>query len=401
MKTDKPTGTETDYLPKFLCWMLERGRLDSSGLPTEPLSKVTARNRLKKLRRMLVEMDYMEKITCGNNRYEYPYTDKPITELDLVEIKKWFSDIFPELPDDKARQRKNDYVDAILKFSQYLYFELEIWSEQEYQNIRRHIRRVTLRPIHERKIKTLPIDRTDPFIDFLVHISIPHYTMCYLMRYAGMRYAEVINARADLQNGTIIADFDRDRIVVYGKGRGGLGQIRTIPFSKESQQVIRRYLNWRKRQGIKSDWLFVNKYNEKFSDNAGHFNSWLRHHGIEYGCSEKETKLLTTHKIGRHGYATHATLKGVQEDLIRENMGIKNPFILKRYQDVSEDIRVKETLEKLTSKKNEKGELSKNQSKQNGRIKSDVERKRYLVDMLISGQITEEVFKIAAGQLQF
>ena len=213
-----------------------------------------------------------------------------------------------------------------------------------------------------------------------------------------MRYIEVVNAKADLENGTLIRDFENNCLLIHGKGSGGLSKLRTTPFSKDDQRVLKIYLKWRKRKGVKSEWLFFNQYGVKFSDHAGHFNEWLRNQGREYGFSTKEVKLLTTHKIGRHGYGTDQTLKSVPEELIRQNMGLSDTKILKRYQDITVKRRVEETLKRMNPHQytvNHATEPS------NGKENAftDEERKRRLIDHLITGAISENTFKIALSLL--
>ena len=123
-----PTETIENYLSDFHRWMLEKGRLDGSGYPAEPLSPRTASNRFKKIRRILVDMGFLMKEYHGGNTFRYSYTQKRIQDFTTHLLIQWFSKEFPILPDFRAKQRKNDYVEAVYKFAQFLHFELEIWN---------------------------------------------------------------------------------------------------------------------------------------------------------------------------------------------------------------------------------------------------------------------------------
>jgi len=332
----------------------------------------------------------------GHNDFKYTYV-KNLNGLQISHFEKWFSSTFPTLRDCKARELKNDYVEATYKFGQYLQFEMKLWDVERINGLKSQVRRAYVPPIHERILKIIGPERTDPFITYLKDISKTHYTMCYLMRYANMRYIEVVNARTDLKSGTLLEDFRNNRLIIYGKGRGGLSQQRIVPFFMDDQKVIRDYLKWRKKEGNKSDWLFCNQYGTKFSDHVGAFNDYLRDQGAKYGFSTDDLVLLTTHRIGRHGYGTFATQQGLQEKFIRENMGIRDPKILKRYQNTTDELRIEETRKKL-KKEMKSNKLPEEDVDTNS--KTDEERHKILIDMLLKEKISQEAFMVAAGLLQ-
>lgn len=218
-----------------------------------------------------------------------------------------------------------------------------------------------------------------------------HHMMVYLMRYANMRYAEVINARADLKTGTLIPDFPHNMLIIHGKGRGGLSQRRTTPFLPANQREFLDFLEWRKRAGVRSEWLFVNQYGGKWADNSGHFNNWLRTKGRDHGFTEDEVKLLTTHKVGRHAYGTDMTVKGLPERLLADNMGIRNPAILTRYQNPTDEIRVQETMKYMNKSSSRETAVPKVLDTYG----EDERRKRELLELLITGKISQDTFKMA------
>jgi len=389
-KAPRP-GKKRGYLLDYFDWMMEKGRLDHEGVPQEPLSPRTAENRLKKVRRILVELGYIHSIEKERyNRFKYVYTHKDIRNIAVSEYEQWFSLNFASLKGNKDRERKNDYVDAVYKFSQFLHHHCGYWDKARLEELYQKVKRVWTAPLWENKVEIIDLEKTDAFIQFIKERSPTHYMVMYLMRFAGLRYLEAVSAKADLKSGTINEDYKNNRIIVWGKGKGGLSQQRTIPFFDDDIQELNNYLAWRTEKGIKSEWLFTNQYGKKFSDKSQHFNCWLQAQGKRFGkFDEKELKLLTTHKVGRHSYATNCTIKGIPERFICDNMGIRNPNILCRYQNAQDKIRIEETRKRL------KG----NPAPVVVSVVDNENRKKHLVDMLVSGEITQDTFLIAMNGL--
>ena len=90
--------------------------------------------------------------------------------------------------------------------------------------------------------------------------------------------------------------------------------------------------------------------------------------------------------MGRHAYGTAMTIKGLPERFLCDNMGIRNPRVLERYQNAADDIRVQETAKRLNPQI----------TPQKG---ASDDRKQVLVDMLIAGKIDQDAFKIAMGAM--
>lgn len=79
-------------------------------------------------------------------------------------------------------------------------------------------------------------------------------------------------------------------------------------------------------------------------------------------------------------------------------MGIRHRRILERYQNTTDDLRVKETRRVLKPHLNEESMDSKMLSIEDS---SDEERERRLIDMLIRNEITQETFMAAIELLHF
>jgi len=386
-----------NYIERFEEWMIREGRINRDGYPYEGLSPTTAKSRKKSVRRILIDLGFIKRVEGnGSSGYIYDYQrgtgNGDIRKLTIAQLVDWFKMEFPTLKNIKDRQRKSSYVEAVYKFVEFLHFELRQWSRQKVEAIKKKIRRPWVPPPWENKVEILPIHKIDSFISYLKTCSRTHHMMVYLMRYSGMRYAEVVNAKADMRTGTLLDNLKEDMLIIYGKGRGGLSQKRSTPFLEENHAELKDYLRWRDIEGVNSKWLFVNQYGKKFSDHSGHFNTYLRRKAKEFGFTKEEVKLVTSHKVGRHAYGTSMTIKGLPERFLCDNMGIRNPKILTRYQNATEEVRVNKTKEVMNSSCTPPvfGPVN------NG---YDYQRKRELIDLLLKGSIDEEAFKLGAALL--
>ena len=104
---------------------------------------------------------------------------------------------------------------------------------------------------------------------------------------------------------------------------------------------------------------------------------------------------MTSHKVGRHAYGTDMTLRGLPERLLCDNMGIRNPVILTRYQNANDMMRVEMTrkcLEKDITGRKERSALCE--------TFDDDQRRKKLLEMLLEGKIDGDTFKMGVGLLQ-
>jgi len=122
-----------NYLMKFYEWMIREGRMNVEGLPSEGLSPRTASNRMKKVRRILIDIGYIKREYTGRNHFKYSFQGGRgkgnIRYLNVDQIKGWFRENYPRLEDAKARRRKAEYVNCVYKFADFLHFELKHWTK--------------------------------------------------------------------------------------------------------------------------------------------------------------------------------------------------------------------------------------------------------------------------------
>lgn len=176
--------------------------------------------------------------------------------------------------------------------------------------------------------------------------------MLYLMQWLGMRYIEVIKARASLRGPTLKVDLIRNWVSIWGTGRGGLSKQRGLPLTPQVARKLRRYLKWRQDRGISSPWLFVNSYGRPWSEQSWAFNKtirgvrlpwynkWVRSQGNpEAAFNRYEVRLMTTHRMGRHVFGTVYT-PHLPRKTMMEVMGVVHYDIVNRYVNFSRSGRV-------------------------------------------------------------
>ncbi len=174
------------------------------------------------------------------------------------EAERWFLACFP--PGDRTPRQKgqwDDFAVSLRSFTDFMHYHKKAWSKGKRNSMRARIRLYNL-PLYPE------IDIVDPrkalaFQRWLERQPryYPHAVMLYLMQWLGMRYLEVARARASLQEPTFKVDWDGDWVRIWGKGRGGLSKLRSLPLAGETGSALEAYLGWRRTHGITSPWLFV------------------------------------------------------------------------------------------------------------------------------------------------
>lgn len=349
---------QKNFLDKFLDWAIMKGKKPDKGeKPSEPMSPIGMRARFRLVRRILVNLGYIKVKKISNNGYRYSVWPakgcKRIYNINVDEIVDWFDNEFPILKTRKDKQRKTSYVIAIWKFGEYLVYKMKdshgnpFWKKYQLQQLKEEIRPSS---IEKFEVKILPLKKIDGLIEFIKDRNITHYTMIYLSRWlGGMRYQEVINAPMDLRgptakiNYTLDIDFEMNKTTIYGKGKGGLQKPRYPTLLPEVKEILMQYLKIRKKiqPATEEDakYLFLTQYGKKWSQHSGHLNDALRNHARTWGkLTEEEISLISTHKIGRHGFGTYFYPR-MPEKLLMEEMGLEDPQMLHRYSNISREQR--------------------------------------------------------------
>ncbi len=374
------------FLDEFYKYLLTRGRRDKrSGRPSHPLSPTTAEKMHVMTRRILIDLGIVgiqcrpcrrevRKFRCsgcgkdpqryrGQRKWRYVVQADYRRTIRPSRLTDWFDREFPPSKvylepreRDKVTGRKAQYIRAAYKLAEFLHFEKAVWTEAQLDELR-----ATLRfPARgNSKVRIPELERIDAFLAWLRPRDPTYWLMLYLMRWQGLRWSEVINMRADLKSGTYIPNEETGTVTVYGKGTGGLGKAGEIPlvvpdpndFSKTvpATGLFRPYLEWRASLGIESEWMFVKTSStnprylgHNWSDDSGGFNDMIRKRAAEFGFSDEEVRLVSTHKIGRHAYGTWF-VRHVDPETLRQNMRHADLKTTEKYLNWSVAARIRNT----------------------------------------------------------
>lgn len=351
-------GYKGNYIDGFYDWMIRKGKKPKKReIPSEPMSPIGAKGKLRLLRRILVDLQYVNSEKVKGNGYVYKVWPAPgLKRLDGItpgEFTLWMDNEFPSCRDRKAKQRKSAYVLAAWKFGEFLVYEQKdsngkaVWNKKQLSQIKEEI----YPPAIERfEVEILEVNKIDGLLEFIKTRNFTHYTMIYFSRWlGGMRYQEVINSHENLKTGTLHINLRKDKTTVYGKGKGGLQKPRYPTLLPQVKEVLLEYLKIRKTMDPAtekdSQYLFLTAYGKKWAENSGHFNESLRDHAKAWGkLTEEEILLISTHRIGRHGFGTYFYPK-MPEKLLMQEMGLEDPKMLHRYSNIKREQRASMMIE--------------------------------------------------------
>jgi integrase len=278
--------------------------------------------------------------------------DKDVRFLSVNEIVSWFETHFrrgDRTPREKARW--NDYAGAIRKFAEFMHYGKGVWSEEKLEKIRR---RILLFDVAYPELEIVEPAKAHAFQRWLeaqpgYHV---HGTMLYLMQWLGMRYLEVVNAKASLDSPTLKVDWAKSWITIWGKGKGGLSKQRSLPLRAEVAQKLKDYLQWRQDNGINSEELFVTTWGLSWSESSWgynktirtlslpRYNKWVSSDGHpEVVFAWDEIQKMTTHKMGRHVFGT-VYAPQLPAKTLMEYMGITKFSVVQRYINFSKTEKV-------------------------------------------------------------
>lgn len=340
-----------DYLERFDKWMITKGRMSKKlGIPSNPLSRKFAGTVFLLVRRVLIDLGYVEKISNGDNRvghisneylvYSPEHKDlKRIKDLSINELESYFDNDpkFKDVADRKVRSSKRMYVNAIWKFGEYLHYELGYWKKSKLVKLKT---KVYPPSIKYKELQIIEPDRVDKFLEFLKDHNFKLYGMIFVSRWlGGMRYSEIINIKKDFKSGSlIINNIERDQYAkVWGKGEAGLGKPRMATLLGSVKKVLLDTIEFNKE----SEWLFVTKYGEKYNSQSANINKSLRLLAKKSGLfNDSEIDKIRFHALGRHTFGTYYYDK-IPPKLLKEEMGISDNATLEKYANITLDQRNK------------------------------------------------------------
>ncbi len=347
-------------LEEFLTWMSRLGnkrKVNGGRYPAEPLSPRTSTRHLKKSRTVLRDLGYLIYIKNPIPRRPNQWLvnpDKDVRFLSVEEIESWFEAHFPpgdRTPREKARW--NDYAGAIRKFAEFMHYGKGVWSEEKLEKIRR---RILLFDVAYPELEIVEPAKTHAFQRWLEAQPgyYVHGTMLYLMQWLGMRYLEVVSAKATLDGPALKVDWAKSWITIWGKGKGGLSKQRSLPLRVAATEKLKEYLQWRQDHGIVSEDLFVTTWRLPWSESSWGFNKTIRTLSLprfnkwassqqrpELVFSDDEIRKMTTHKMGRHVFGT-VYAPQLPAKTLMEYMGITKFSVVQRYINFSKTEKVEQ-----------------------------------------------------------
>ncbi len=336
-------------LEEYILWMSKFGNKRKVGgdrLPAEPLSPRTSLRHLKKTRTILRDLSYLIYIKNPIPRRPNQWLvnpEKDVRFLAAAEIEGWFENHFPggdRSPREKARW--NDYAGAIRKFAEFMHYGKGAWSEEKIEKIRR---RILLFDVTYPELEIVEPVKGHAFQQWLEAQPgyYVHGTMLYLMQWLGMRYLEVVSAKASLDGPTLKVDWSKSWVTIWGKGKGGLSKQRSLPLRAEVAQKLKHYLQWRRDHGMDSEDLFVTSWGRDWSESSWGFNKTIRNLCLprfnkwagaqrqpQLVFSPEEIHKMTTHRMGRHVFGT-VYAPQLPAKTLMEYMGITKFSVVQRY----------------------------------------------------------------------
>ncbi len=207
--------------------------------------------------------------------------------------------------------------------------------DDEYPNFRNIINKVESpvnQPVREKTV--LSDEQTQKLLDELT-IKKKYDKACAfaLALYSGRRKSELPRFR--------VSDFTKDRLVCGGslyktgkiktKGRGVQGkQLECFCLAKQFDPYLNRWLEYRKKHGIESEWLFPMKGDASKHIGVSTLNSWANTFGSILGVD------FYWHAV-RHATVTNFKRAGIPDTVIQQYIGWSDISMIPIYSDLEAD----------------------------------------------------------------
>lgn len=206
--------------------------------------------------------------------------------------------------------------------------------DDEFPNFRNIINKVenpVNRPVREKTV--WEDEELDDLLEKLVERA-DYEKACYLAlaMYSGRRKSELCRFR--------VTDFTDERLVCGGalyksapiktKGQGGGKVIPCYTLAKKFKPYLDYWIDYRKRNGIESEWLFPNKKNPKEYVPISTINSWSN------TFSRISGRPAYIHSL-RHYFTTSLVRSGIPDNVITQIVGWESADMCKIYTDIEAD----------------------------------------------------------------
>lgn len=206
--------------------------------------------------------------------------------------------------------------------------------DDEFPNFRNIINKVenpVNRPVREKTI--WEDEELDDLLEKLVERA-DYEKACYLAlaMYSGRRKSELCRFR--------VTDFTDERLVCGGalyksapiktKGQGGGKVIPCYTLAKKFKPYLDYWIDYRKRHGIESEWLFPNKKNPKEYVPISTINSWSN------TFSRISGRPAYIHSL-RHYFTTSLAKAGIPDGVIQSIVAWESSDMVRLYTDLDAD----------------------------------------------------------------
>lgn len=206
--------------------------------------------------------------------------------------------------------------------------------DDEFPNFRNIINKVenpVNRPVREKTV--WEDEELDDLLEKLVERA-DYEKACYLAlaMYSGRRKSELCRFR--------VTDFTDERLVCGGalyksapiktKGQGGGKVIPCYTLAKKFKPYLDYWIDYRKRHGIESEWLFPNKKNPKEYVPISTINSWSN------TFSRISDRPAYIHSL-RHYFTTSLAKAGIPDGVIQSIVAWESSDMVRLYTDLDAD----------------------------------------------------------------
>ncbi len=211
---------------------------------------------------------------------------------------------------------------------------IEAILDEEYEDFRSIVRKVESPPKQLVREKTVwSDDELEALINKLVERG-EFEKACFvaLGTYSGRRKSELCRFK--------VSDFDDDKLVCDGalyksepiktKGRGGGKYIPCYTLAKKFKPFFDLWMNYRKENGIESEWLFPRRGNPEEQLNTSTVDGWVESFSVLSG------KDYYAHSL-RHAYTTSLSKAGIPDSVIQALVGWENADMVRLYDDTPKD----------------------------------------------------------------
>lgn len=248
-----------------------------------------------------------------------------ITKRDIIAYQNWLLTVNKNSP---ARIRR--LKSTLSSLANYV----EMVLDEEYPNFRNFINKIE-NPANTpvRKKTVLTEEQCQHLLDELVKREKYELACCVaLAAFSGRRKSELVRFKVNyFDNKNIIyGSLYKTPEEVKTKGRNGGKMLVCYTLSKDFKPYFDLWMDYRKKKGIESEWLFPDKKDATQHMNADTLNSWALTFSKILGVD------FYFHSL-RHHFVTRLALLGLPDSVIQNVLGWDSAEMCKVYKDIDKE----------------------------------------------------------------